>query len=148
VMIALRPYENASKLRPPEIEALALATLTVVPQLWPTLPRSDDGSTCAAESGLQRVLRRVATEGSRTKARVSFHSFPHSPIDGSQGEARTLLGLRGTVHLLKHFVAASLRQCRSRRYQGVCELEDRVLEEIGLTRDQVRFDNYEPVWWH
>jgi hypothetical protein len=146
VMIALRPYENTSKLHPLEIEALALATLTEAPQPWPTLPISDDGSACAAESSLRRVLRRVAPEGSKTKARAC--AFSNAPIDGSPGDARTLLGLRGTVHSLVHFVAASLRPRRSSCYQGVCELEDQVLKETGLTRDHVRFDDYEPVWWH
>jgi hypothetical protein len=34
-----------------------------------------------------------------------------------------------------------------RRYDDVGLLDRRVLEEIGLTREQVSYDTCQPVWW-
>ena len=34
-----------------------------------------------------------------------------------------------------------------RRYDDVGLLDRRVLEEIGLTREQVSYDACQPVWW-
>ena len=35
----------------------------------------------------------------------------------------------------------------SHRYESVRHLDHRVLDEIGLTREQVRHDATQPVWW-
>ena len=49
---------------------------------------------------------------------------------------------------LKRLHAAWWRSAaQSCRCESVRHLDQRVLEEIGLTREQVRHDATQPVWW-
>jgi uncharacterized protein YjiS (DUF1127 family) len=49
---------------------------------------------------------------------------------------------------LTRFIAARRKDlARPHRYQSVSELDPRMLEEIGLTREQAHYDASEPVWW-
>jgi hypothetical protein len=54
---------------------------------------------------------------------------------------RLLRALSGLHHCGRRSAASS------RRYESVRHLDHRVLEEIGLTREQVRHDATQPVWW-
>jgi uncharacterized protein YjiS (DUF1127 family) len=55
---------------------------------------------------------------------------------------------RRALELLASTIAEWRRRARARRqFQSLCELDDRILQDIGLTRSQVNFEATRPVWW-
>jgi len=38
-------------------------------------------------------------------------------------------------------------RARAQRYEDLSLLDRRVLEEIGVTREQISYDACQPVWW-
>ena len=61
--------------------------------------------------------------------------------DGVAALSQRLLRALGGLHAAWCSSAAL-----SRRYESVRHLDHRVLDEIGLTREQVRHDATQPVW--
>jgi uncharacterized protein YjiS (DUF1127 family) len=58
------------------------------------------------------------------------------------------LGLRRALRQLLSSITEWWRRVRlPRRLESVCELDDRMLEDIGLTCGHARHDTSEPVWW-
>jgi hypothetical protein len=56
--------------------------------------------------------------------------------------------LQKVLQTLMRFIAAWPEdRARSHRIQSVSGLDHRVLEEIGFTPEQVRYNTLEPVWW-
>jgi uncharacterized protein YjiS (DUF1127 family) len=58
------------------------------------------------------------------------------------------LGLQKALRQLAGSITEWRRRLRlPRRWESVCKLDDRMLEDIGLTRGHARYGASEPIWW-
>jgi uncharacterized protein YjiS (DUF1127 family) len=79
---------------------------------------------------------------------VDSYSLSPTIDDQSSRSVGMPLTLLTAVQRFVRSIADWRRQVRAqRRYQSVADLDERVLEEVGLSRCQVSYDTSEPVWW-
>jgi uncharacterized protein YjiS (DUF1127 family) len=69
------------------------------------------------------------------------------PVAESSSARRTFVG-RKVLQFLTKAVAEWRRRARARRqFQSLCLLDDRTLQDIGLTRSQANFEATRTIWW-
>ncbi|MBV9566833.1 MAG: DUF1127 domain-containing protein [Hyphomicrobiales bacterium] len=55
---------------------------------------------------------------------------------------------RTLPEFLANLTSEWLARARTRRqFQSLCELDDRTLQDIGMSRSQVDFEATRPIWW-
>ena len=82
--------------------------------------------------------------------KASTHSLSSRELVGpcsASFSARRIVGRR-VFQFVAKVIAEWRRRARARRqFQSLCELDDRMLEDIGLTRSQVNFEATRTIWW-